>query len=65
MQKEYYGVDLTNHECHQLHPDPLFSNYKVEDLHFPIGSIQKGHKPFTYKSIKRIKKRNWKKKQQN
>lgn len=58
MQTNYLGVDLSNYNCCQLKPELLYSDYKSEDLHFPIGAVQKGLKPHTEIGIKRIKKRN-------
>ena len=57
METSYYGVDLTNYNCHKLLPDSVYSTYPKEEIHFPIGAIQKGFKPHTHIGIKRIKKR--------
>ena len=63
MQESHLGVDLTSYNVNKLVPDPVYSNYKKQHLHFPIGAIQKGLKPHTEKGIKRIMKKNYKKKQ--
>jgi hypothetical protein len=58
METSYCGVNLEAYECHKLVPDPIYSNYTKEQLHYPIGAIQKGLKPHTIIGIKRIEKRN-------
>jgi hypothetical protein len=58
-------VDLTAYQCRKLLPDPVYLKYSRDELHFPIGSIQKGMKPHTKIGIKRITKRNLKRKEQN
>jgi len=47
MENSHLGVDLTPYSVHKLIPDPIFSNYTKENLHFPIGAVQKGLKPHT------------------
>lgn len=58
----YLGVDIKDYNCQKLAPNPIYSNYQKEQLHFPIGAIQKGLKPHTYIGIKRILRRNKEKK---
>ncbi len=61
METNYCGINLQAYECHKLIPDPVYSNYNKQQLHFPIGAIQKGLKPHTKIGIKRIEKRNMRK----
>ncbi len=61
--RSHYGVDLSSYQCYQLKPDAIFSQYTPQDVHFAITAMQKGLKPPTKIGIRRIKRRNYKKKQ--
>jgi hypothetical protein len=47
LVKSNMGVDLRLAQCHKLHPDPLYSNYSKDQLHYVIEAVQKGRKTHT------------------
>ena len=55
-----YCLDNNNNNDKNIYlsKNRIYSNYKKEELHYPIGAIQKGLKPHTKIGIKRILKKN-------